>query len=74
MEDIMNAIVENTNEIIDITDPETWPIWLDLHELAAVLRLSESTCRGLHASGKCKARKFGRRLRWHKDSVLALAR
>ncbi len=56
---------------IDPSRPESWPAWLNVEELAAVLRLSISTCRYLHASGKLRGRKFGKRVRWNRDQVLA---
>lgn len=69
----MNAILEKSNEIMNITDPSTWPIWLTLTEVAAVLRLSERTIAAIHLSGKLPGRRFGKRLRWHRDQVLKYA-
>lgn len=56
---------------LDLSRPESWPLWLDVAEVAQVLRLSVSTLRYLHSSGKLRGRKFGRRVRWHRDVILA---
>jgi len=67
----MVSIAENPNEIntLDITDPASWPLWLELREVAQVLRLHEKSIYRLHAIGKLRGRKFGGALRFHRDLV-----
>lgn len=55
---------------IDPSRPESWPLWMNVGEVAAVLRLSLSTIRFLHASGKLRGRKFGHQVRWQRDQVM----
>jgi excisionase family DNA binding protein len=57
---------------LDPSRPESWPMWLDVNEVSQILRLSVSTLRYLNASGKMRGRKFGRRVRWRRDQILAL--
>jgi len=64
----MENILENLTSI-NPSKPETWPLWLNAEEVCAVLRLSLSTVRSLHLCGKLRGRKFGKRVRWHRDSV-----
>jgi len=61
--------VNETPQILDPTRPESWPLWLTCAEVMAILRLAESTIRGLHQSGKLRGRRFGKQVRWHRDQV-----
>ena len=68
----MNAIrhIPPQFEGLDPRDPATWPAFLSLEEVAAVLRLALGTVRQLTQEKKLKARRFGRQLRVCKADLL----
>ncbi len=57
---------------LDPCRPETWPLWMHLGEVAAVLRLSPHTVRDLGYCGDLRTRKFGRQIRFARASVMEL--
>jgi len=59
------------DETIDPKNPDTWPLWISVPEVAAILRLSMSTVRQLLQSRKLRSRRFGRQLRVHRADLLA---